>query len=209
MHIYAFGSVCRGEILRSSDIDLLAIVDGYDERFDPQIYSIYSYRRASEIWLEGNPFAWHLYLESRPLFLSNGIDWLKELGRPSPYTKCEVDCTKFQRLFLSSKTALLNNGDSIIFDLSTVFLCMRNIATCYSLGMTDKPNFSRHSALMLGTRSVPISSEGYAIFERARILSTRGKGLDITEVEAKFALREFSVIETWIERLLGEVQRHA
>lgn len=65
MHIYVFGSTCRGDILPSSDVDLLAIVDGYDSRFDPNIYSIYSYQRIKEIWDEGNPFAWHLSLESR------------------------------------------------------------------------------------------------------------------------------------------------
>jgi predicted nucleotidyltransferase len=65
MHIYAFGSLCRGEVSRNSDVDLLALVDGFDERFNPEIYSIYSYRRIEELWREGNPFAWHLSLESR------------------------------------------------------------------------------------------------------------------------------------------------
>lgn len=35
MHIYAFGSICRGEIDKNSDIDLLAIVDGFDARLWP------------------------------------------------------------------------------------------------------------------------------------------------------------------------------
>ena len=57
MHIYAFGSVCRGDVLPSSDIDLLAITEGHDSRFDPNNYSIYSYNRIKELWQEGNPFA--------------------------------------------------------------------------------------------------------------------------------------------------------
>lgn len=35
MHIYAFGSICRGEVDASSDIDMLAIVNGHDARFRP------------------------------------------------------------------------------------------------------------------------------------------------------------------------------
>lgn len=65
MHIYAFGSICRGDVSPASDVDLLAIVDGYDERFSLDDYSIYSYDRIWEIWNEGNPFAWHLALESK------------------------------------------------------------------------------------------------------------------------------------------------
>jgi hypothetical protein len=121
MHLYAFGSICRGEILETSDIDLLAIVNGYDERLDPKIYSIYSYKRIREIWSEGNPFAWHLHLEARSLFLSDGVDYLKRLGNPSRYTQCEIDCRKFLQLFFSSKVSLLNSSDSIVFDLSTIF----------------------------------------------------------------------------------------
>ena len=62
MYIYAFGSLCRGQVDLESDVDLLAIVDGHDDRFDPSKFSIYSYNRVREIWQEGNPFAWHLSL---------------------------------------------------------------------------------------------------------------------------------------------------
>jgi hypothetical protein len=53
MHIYAFGSVCRGDISPGSDVDLLAVVEGHDARFSPDDYSIYSYERVREIWEEG------------------------------------------------------------------------------------------------------------------------------------------------------------
>lgn len=80
MHIYAFGSVCRGEIDNQSDIDLLAVVAGHDDRFDSSIYSIYSYNRLKELWKEGNPFAWHLASEAKIIFSSNGEDFLSQLG---------------------------------------------------------------------------------------------------------------------------------
>src|SRR3982751_3236513 len=99
MHIYGFGSVCRGDVSSGSDIDLLALVEGHDSRFDPNLYSIYSYKRIGEIWREGNPFAWHLWLESRMLYSSNGVDHLKSLLEPAPYLHCVRDCQKFYTLF--------------------------------------------------------------------------------------------------------------
>jgi hypothetical protein len=99
----------------------------------------------------------------------------------------------------------MRNDASKVFDLSMVFLGIRNFATCFSLGRLQKPDFSRNSALRLGMNSLPIPLESYAVFERARILSTRGRGLAITNSEADFAAREFSTIEKWMTKLLSEV----
>ena len=60
MHIYAFGSLCRGEVDFGSDVDLLSIIEGPDSRFDPDVFAKYSYDRIRSLWKEGNPFAWHL-----------------------------------------------------------------------------------------------------------------------------------------------------
>src|SRR5271154_5811163 len=99
MHIYAFGSICRGEVTPGSDIDLLAITEGHDPRFDPATFSIYSYARLRQIWQEGNPFAWHLCLESRLLFAEDSVDFLRALGTPHPYREVVRDCEKFANLF--------------------------------------------------------------------------------------------------------------
>ena len=45
VHIYAFGSVCRGEIDFGSDVDLLACVSNSDCAIDPRKYSIYRHER--------------------------------------------------------------------------------------------------------------------------------------------------------------------
>jgi predicted nucleotidyltransferase len=82
VHIYAFGSICRGEIDTKSDIDLLAIVGGNDNHFDTSTYSMYSYNRLTELWLEGNPFAWHLATESKLIYSSDEKDFIKDLGSP-------------------------------------------------------------------------------------------------------------------------------
>ncbi|EED7773057.1 nucleotidyltransferase, partial [Salmonella enterica subsp. houtenae] len=134
MHIYAFGSICRGEIDSFSDIDMLAIVSGRDERFNPRDYSIYSYERISELWKEGNPFAWHLFLESKIIYSPDNIDYLRSLGKPSNYNSVFADCEKFLEIFISARRSIETSDLTEIFDLSSVFLSIRNFATCFSLG---------------------------------------------------------------------------
>jgi hypothetical protein len=203
MHIYAFGSICRGEVEPNSDVDLLAIVDGHDARFSPDLYSIYSYKRAVEIWNEGNPFAWHLHSESRLLFSADGSDFIRSLGGPAPYKNWPRDGHKFRSLFEEARASLRERTESVVFDLSTVFLALRNFASCYALGVLGKPEFSRSSALRLGDCSLRMSQEAYSVLERARLLCTRGFGQIITDAEAALSISELPLIETWMTNLSG------
>ena len=98
MHIYAFGSVCRGEIDIYSDIDLLAITDK-SSQFNELSYSVYTHQKIIELWKLGNPFAWHLFWESKILFSSDGNDFLKSLSKPAQYKNCLTDCLKFYGIF--------------------------------------------------------------------------------------------------------------
>lgn len=206
MHIYAFGSVCRGDISIDSDVDLLALVEEFDNRFDPNVYSIYSYRRIEEIWAEGNPFAWHLALESRLLFASDGDDLLRSKGQPSKYQACCRDCEKFYALFHEAESSLASNSTTRVFDLSMVFLAIRNFATCFSLGALEAADFSRHAALRIAGRGLPIPLEAYTILERARILCTRGYGAPITGDEAQMVAGHFTTIRAWMDKLMLEVR---
>jgi len=206
MHIYAFGSVCRGDVIAGSDVDLLAVVDGYDNRFDPDAYSIYSYSRLKEIWADGNPFAWHLHLESKLIFSSDGDDYLVRLGVPNTYEHRARDCAKFHDIFLNAASALWSKSNSQVFELSTVFLSIRNIATCFSLAGTN-PEFSRYSALRLGNDSVPLSAELYKIFERARILCTRGYGNDLAVDEINEAVEALSTVSDWMKKIVNKAKQ--
>jgi hypothetical protein len=202
MHIYAFGSVCRGDLSQGSDIDLLALTSVSDPRFDPEVFSIYSYARVSELWQEGNPFAWHLALESRLLFSSDQIDHLKSLGNPAPYKNYVRDCEKFLALFSGAYTSIVANRTSPVFELSTMFLSIRNIATCFSLGVTNQPDFSRDSAHHLGANSIAISPEAYKTLERARILNTRGHGTNLTIREIDGAIHHLGEVGKWMRKLV-------
>jgi hypothetical protein len=207
VHIYAFGSICRGEVELGSDVDLLALVNNTDLRFDPNIYSIYSYERINQIWNEGNPFAWHLFYESRSLYSDDAKDYLKLKGKPSAYTKGRQDCRKFYSLFCDAKESLNKSTSSNIFDASNIFLSIRNIATCFSLASTSCPDFSRNSALKLGKNSLVISEEIYAILERSRILCTRGYGkyLELNEIEK--ILSSFNIIDSWMKNLINITEK--
>src|SRR6266446_7662685 len=196
MHIYVFGSICRGDVRQGSDIDLLALVDGYEARFDPDVFSVYSYGRVAELWSEGNPFAWHLFLESTLIFASDGSDFLNSLNSPRDYAACGRDCEKFYGVFCEAYDSIASQSASKVFELSTVFLSIRNIATCFSLGTTDNPDFSRNSARHLGSNSLPLADSPFAILERARILSTRGKGQSITDKEIADVVGQLQTVKT-------------
>lgn len=205
MHIYAFGSICRGDVSPSSDVDLLAIVEGHDPRFSPHEYSIYSYERIREIWREGNPFAWHLAIESKLLYSPDQSDFLASLGTPAAYAKCFSDCEKFFDLFREARISFGEGSETTVFDLSVIFLAVRNFATCFSLGTLDKPDFSRNSALRLGEDSLEIPRDAYVVLERSRILCTRAIGEPISDEEALMAFGQFSRIEAWMSQLLAKV----
>jgi len=207
MHIYAFGSVCRGDVSFGSDVDLLAIVHGHDSRFNTEDYSIYSYERVKEIWSEGNPFAWHLSLEAKLLYASDRLDFLESLGRPMHYRECRQDCERFFALFQEARESLKLHTRSMVFDLSMVFLAIRNFATCFSLGKLPGPDFSRNSALHLGAYNLSISTETYDVLERARLLSTRAVGPPVTDYEAASAFAQLPRIEEWMINLLKEVPK--
>lgn len=209
MHIYAFGSVCRGDVSLGSDVDLLALVDGFDARVSPETYSIYSYRRIVEIWKEGNPFAWHLSLEAKLLFASDDTDFLRSLGCPEAYRNCVIDCEKFHALFRDATASRTNHSTTRIFDLSTIFLSIRNIATCFSLGVLPQPDFSRHSALHLGEHSLAIPRKPYEVMERSRILCTRGYGKNILPEEAESVRAELPRVGEWMCKLEAEVGGYA
>lgn len=205
MHIYVFGSICRGEVTLGSDIDLLACVNDDRHDFDSNKYSIYTYESLKNLWIEGNPFAWHLHKESKLIYASDGLSFLDTLGSPSPYCNGREDCEKFYSLFSSSRQSMERGDNSKIFNLSSVFLSIRNISTCYALhnGLTI---FSRKSAFLIDPK-LEIPSNVYSTLERARILATRGFGAVPTQVEINEVVDEFDKIDLWMGVILSKVNK--
>lgn len=198
MHIYAFGSICRGEYFQNSDIDLLVCIEkDAKHEFSHKKFSIYDYSRLQELWQEGNPFAWHLFLESKLIYSSDGKNYLGNLGMPKKYGNFSFDFAKFENLFLLSVDGL-NCNNSEIFNLACIFLSLRNIATCYSL-YVGSPVFSRYSPYLI---DIPIELDEslFKILENARILSTRGVGNAITQYEIDKVRRNIHLIHDWIRK---------
>lgn len=188
-----------------SDIDLLACVSDDRHDFDPGKYSIYTYERLKNLWVEGNPFAWHLHKESKLIYASDGLSFLDGLGSPNPYCNGREDCEKFYALFSSSRKSMERGANSKIFNLSSIFLSIRNIATCYALhsGVTV---FSRKSAFFIDPK-LEIPPRVYSSLERARILATRGFGTVLTQVEIVEVMNEFDKIDLWMGVIIGKVNK--
>jgi hypothetical protein len=196
MHIYAFGSVCRGEFDRASDVDMLACVDVNDGGIDTGKYSVYEYERLRQLWLRGSPFAWHLHLESKLIFASDGADFIQDIGMPSAYSEFSIDYVKFRRLFEISLCSARANRDSFVFDLSCMFLSIRNMATCYSL-VECVPEFSRYSPFRIDP-ALPLGDEEFSVLMRSRLLSTRGIGPGISAEELHAVLDRADDVVGWM-----------
>ena len=207
MYIYIFGSICRGEIDKQSDVDLLAIIENGEDNsnFDINKFSVYTVKRLKEMWQEGNPFAWHLFIESKLVFSTNQSNLFKKWGKPNLYLNSRRDLGKFSNLFNDSVKSINESNSSVIFDLSMIFLAIRNFASCYSLGHLKDYNFSRYSALNLKSNKLEISSDSFEVLERARILSTRGIGKLITQKETEMVLSELDIIKTWFQKIIFSI----
>lgn len=205
MHIYAFGSICRGDIDRMSDIDLLAIVEGFDDHLDPARFSIYGYPKMMQLWQSGNPFAWHLHVEAKLLYASDDRDFLGDLEEPNPYLAVASDCVTFKNLFEDAAAALEADSPSPTFELSTLFLAIRNFATCFALGRLGLPEFSRQSALRIGEHSLMIDRPIFSVLERCRILSTRGWGMLPDRHEVEDVRKALPTIRAWMQNRTEEI----
>lgn len=208
MEIYAFGSVVRGEVDKYSDIDLLILkkLEENINEVDKSQFSIYTFQRITELWNEGNPFAWHLFIEAKCIYTPNSSSFLKSLGTPQKYDNTLLDLHKFYELFRSSKVSILNEEYSIDFDLSMIFLAIRNFASCFSLGFLGKFQFSRDSALSLGQYSIQIAEKNYERLKESRLLSTRGLGNRVSKSELNDIVSDFPKIEKWFNELLTLVR---
>ncbi|WP_397600538.1 nucleotidyltransferase [Silvanigrella sp.] len=209
MHIYAFGSICRGEIEFSSDTDLIAIIKEFDDiKLNQKKFSIYKYSRIKELWEQGNPFAWHLFLEAKLIYSFDNSNLFIELREPNKYSTYLEDMMIFYEFYISNYNSILSSEYTRVFDLSNIFLSIRNFATSYSLGILRKPNFSRNSALQLGHDSLKLCESNYKLLERSRILSTRATGNPISNREIDEAVVNLSCIKQWMENLIIKSQKY-
>lgn len=200
-HVYIFGSLVRGEIDQYSDIDLLLITDETFKDIDSNKFSIYTPERIKELYLEGNPFAWHLYYESKLVF-SSDQDFLLNLGKPAIYSNCKSDLLKFQKLFEDCIASINEDEFSLVFDLAMIFLAIRNFATCYTLGNYEKPIFSRTAFEKLHDYPLILDEEIKELLMMSRISSTRGIEYSIKNKSLSLLKLNLRKIQNWFNDIL-------
>ncbi len=205
-YIYIFGSLVRGEIDQYSDTDLLLISNNTLKNVDSNKFSLYTPDRIKELYDEGNPFAWHLYFESKLVYSSSECDFLSQIGKPSDYRNCKNDLLKFKNLFDDSIASIKENDYSLTFDLAMIFLAIRNFATCYTLGCYKRPIFSRLAFEKLDDYPLILDDRIKELLMMSRISSTRGIDYIIKEEYLSLFKLDSARIDEWFNKIMRKYE---
>lgn len=171
--IYIFGSMTRGEVSSSSDVDVLVIQDSPEPDSFPPSWSVYSKKTIESYFAGGRLFAWHLYLEAVQVYPRSGSGFIADLGAPTPYYSLAEDLDDLQLLLENSLFELQNDSPSPIYELGLIYTAIRDIGMAASWSMLAKPSFSRYAPYEIPVRC-PLPLDIYEIAMRARHASTRG-----------------------------------
>ncbi|MCY4303405.1 MAG: hypothetical protein OXC62_01255, partial [Aestuariivita sp.] len=77
-----------------------------------------------------------------------------------------------------------------------------------SIASMSEPTFGRDSARMIGSKSIRISNHTYTTLMRSRLLSTRGSGDDISNLDMNKLLSELDICREWMNNLCMEVEKN-
>lgn len=171
--IYAFGSVTRGDVSPTSDVDILVLDDIPSSSCFPHDWSIYSKATVSKYYDAGRLFAWHLHLEAVLLYSAGGGGFLAKLGTPSRYATAADDIADLRVLLCSSINELRRGSPSQVYELGLVYTALRDVAMSASWQMLGRPSFSRYAPYEI-TPPCPLPRPAYETAMKARHASTRG-----------------------------------
>lgn len=212
LEVRIFGSHARGDAKASSDLDILCILGDKEQTTQhilaPEVekllggpnpdISVYSKSRMSELFASGHLFAWHIFLESTPVWSRNTPSFISSLGRPAPYAQREVDAMNLATLSSEARTSL-DAGRSIVYDLGIFYVCMRNIGLIASTKLSDRPIFGPSSPSTVSIPGVPfpLTRDEYALTRIARHASTRG--VSPPSISKREALRLADMCNGWVQ----------
>lgn len=220
--LYLFGSAARGDFDDSSDLDVLAVYETppnevlrrhvgeaiQNKLGNRATLAEYSVQRLAEIFESGHLFAWHLFLESRPLQI-HAIKFFHrhKFSRPTQYKDGIADARRFTELISSVKSESKQQSCSIVHEAGILYLSLRNIAMSLSNEMVGRTDFSRLSPLNISSTiniSPPCSHASFNKLIQARHASQRGLAAP------SFTNEEFSQIietsEAWGQVMLSKMQ---
>jgi hypothetical protein len=195
--IYAFGSITRGEISPSSDVDILVIdSDGNNSRF-PGDWSVYSRKTIEMYYRTGRLFAWHLHLEAVRIYPKTGTSFLSKLGAPSPYASASDDISDLRLLLEGSISELQSGTPNQVYELGLVYTAIRDIAMAASWSILGSPSFSRYAPYEISP-TCPLPRLAYEVAMNSRHAATRGAHMPLDYDVTTRAVQTSPILE-WVE----------
>lgn len=201
--IYVFGSICRGEVSPTSDVDILVLPFTNDRSNYPISWSIYAPDLLREYFSQGRLFAWHLHFEAKCIFSPYERPFLSLLGSPAPYSTMSKDIRELEQLLQEAISELKNGTNSVVYELGIAYTAIRDIAMSASWALLGAPCFSSDAPYRL-PNPCPLEFSTYNLAKLARHSSTRGAEIDgdldraVTEIiRAPFG--------QWVESLRDEI----
>jgi predicted nucleotidyltransferase len=199
--IYVFGSICRGEVSPTSDVDVLVLPFTDNRTNFPPSWSIYAPELLREYYSLGRLFAWHLHLEAKCIFSPFGLPFLSTLGVPVPYSTMRKDIDDLEELLQEAIHELKTGTKSVVYELGIVYTAIRDIAMSASWALLGTPCFSSDAPYRL-PKPCPLEFVTYNQAKISRHSSTRGAEI---EGDLDQAINEIicAPFEQWIESLRG------
>lgn len=212
--IRLFGSHARSENTESSDYDILVVLNrsqivseelhtNISSLFDREIsISWYNRKRIEAMFKMGHLFAWHLFLESEPVFQKS--DFISIIGEPAKYVYSYEDVWSLIQILEPIEEAVVNNPNNLIYEAGLTYVCVRNIAICSSPKLQEKYNFSVNSPLEMGLN---MSLFNFNTLARCRHASTRGTKPPDINLDLFFEL--YNVTLEWSYEILENIKTEA
>ncbi len=187
-----FGSRARGDADAFSDSDLLVVAREdflktpkaqrslriLMQKFDD--VSVYGEARFREMHAKGHLFAWHVFLESRPLaglqVQAATPDAVATLGPPAPYTDGPTEAEELVRVLDESVVAAPKTPNAT-FEAGVMFVAARNLGVV-ACAVSGEPHFSPRAPYVAAERTgirFPLSMAEYDLLRRSRKASVGGR----------------------------------
>ncbi|WP_080420642.1 nucleotidyltransferase domain-containing protein [Burkholderia ubonensis] len=213
--IRLFGSRARGDNGTSSDLDVLCVVDTSREsdpsqtdallsdllQADKGDVSYYSERRLREMFDTGHLFAWHLYLESKPMWSEAAGSFVESLGRPACYADASKDIAELMEIAKEAVESLRDPNSTVIYEGGILYVCCRNAALIASTRVCRAPVFGPQSPMQVIVPGIPfpLSDDEYRLLIAARHSVTRGAPAPALDRAQAVDLGER--VDRWIRRV--------